>query len=276
MAIMNPTSHSCETPYQAPQLISTSTACFRGVRIALHIIYGMLLAGAIPLLNKSTQQHIVQYWSRKFLDLLHVGLETYGCYHHVTAQGHLIVANHISWLDAVSMNAVLPAYFVAKSEVGDWPLLGWIFHRINTLFIKRDIRQETARINCQIKGILEQGDRIAVFPEGTTSDGTQLGHFHSSLLQGPVEIGSSICPVAIRYHDGTGKANSDAAFVDDMTFIESLWKIVCSPSLHVTLVYLPAIPCTGKNRRMLASEAREAIHTCLAHLSSGHASHTIE
>ena len=142
---MNPTSHSCETPYQAPQLTSTPTACFRGVRIALHIIYGMLLAGAIPLLNKSTQQHIVQYWSRKFLDLLHVGLETYGCYHHATAQGRLIVANHISWLDAVSMNAVLPAYFVAKSEVGDWPFLGWIFHRINTLFIKRDIRQETAR-----------------------------------------------------------------------------------------------------------------------------------
>ncbi len=273
---MNPASHSCETPYQAPQLTSTSAACFRGVRIALHIIYAMLVAGVIPLLNKSTQQNIVQYWSRKFLDLLHVGLETYGCYPHVTAQGRLIVANHISWLDAVSMNAVLPAYFVAKSEVGDWPLLGWIFHRINTLFIKRDIRQETARINCQIKGILEQGDHIAVFPEGTTSDGTQLGHFHSSLLQSPVEIGSTICPVAIRYHDGTGKVNGDAAFVGDMTFIESLWKILCSPSLHVTLVYLPAIPCTGKNRRMLASEAREAIHTCVANLSSGHASHTIE
>lgn len=276
MAIMNPTSNSCETPYQAQQLTSTPTACFRGVRIALHIIYGMLLAGAIPLLNKSTQQHIVQYWSRKFLDLLHVGLETYGCYHHATAQGRLIVANHISWLDAVSMNAVLPAYFVAKSEVGDWPFLGWILHRIHTLFIKRDIRQETARINCQIKGMLEHGDRITIFPEGTTTDGTQLGHFHSSLLQGPVDIGSTICPVAIRYHDGTGKANGDAVFVGDMTFIESLWKILCSPSLHVTLVYLPAITCTGKNRRMLASEAREAIHATLTNLSSSHTSHTME
>ncbi|MFZ1766787.1 MAG: hypothetical protein WAT68_09065, partial [Candidatus Nitrotoga sp.] len=87
MAIMNPTSHCCATPYQAPQLISTPTACFRGCRIALHIIYGMLLAAAIPVLNKSTQQHIVQYWSRKFLELLNVGLETYGCYHNATAQG---------------------------------------------------------------------------------------------------------------------------------------------------------------------------------------------
>ncbi|RFC32927.1 MAG: lyso-ornithine lipid acyltransferase [Candidatus Nitrotoga sp. SPKER] len=276
MAIMNPTSHSCETSYQAPQLTNTPTACFRGLRIALHIIYAMLLAGVIPFLNKSTQQHIVQSWSRKFLDLLHVGLETYGCYPLATARGHLIVANHISWLDVVAMNAVLPTYFVAKSEVGDWPFLGWIFHRINTLFIKRDFRQETARINCQIKEILEQGDHITLFPEGTTSDGTQLGHFHSSLLQGPVDIGSTICPVAIRYHDGTGKTNGDAAFIHDMTFIESLWKIVCSPSLHVTLVYLPAIPCIEKNRRILASEAREAIHTTLVSLSSGHTCHTIE
>ena len=276
MTIINPTSHSRETLFQALQLTSTPIACFRGVRIVFHIIYGMLLASAIPLLNKSIQQHIVQYWSRKFLDLLHVGLETYGCYHHTTVQGRLIVANHISWLDAVSMNAVLPAYFVAKSEVGDWPFLGWILHRIHTLFIKRDIRQETARINCQIKGMLEQGDRITVFPEGTTTDGTQLGHFHSSLLQGPVDIGSTICPVAIRYHDGTGKANGDAVFVGDMTFIESLWKILCSPSLHVTLVYLPAITCTGKNRRMLASEAREAIHATLTNLSSSHTSHIME
>ena len=276
MTIINPTSNSCETPHQAQQFTSIPTACFRGVRVAFHIIYGMLLASVIPLLNKSTQQHIVQYWSRKFLDLLHVGLETYGCYHHATAQGRLIVANHISWLDAVSMNAVLPAYFVAKSEVGDWPFLGWILHRIHTLFIKRDIRQETARINCQIKGMLEHGDRITIFPEGTTTDGTQLGHFHSSLLQGPVDIGSTICPVAIRYHDGTGKANGDAVFVGDMTFIESLWKILCSPSLHVTLVYLPAITCTGKNRRMLASEAREAIHATLTNLSSSHTSHTME
>ena len=264
MTIMNSTSHSCEMPYQAQQSTSIPTACFRGVRIVFHIIYGMLLAGVIPLLKKSTQQRIVKYWSRRFLDLLHIGLETYGCYHHATAQGRLIVANHVSWLDAVSMNAVLPAYFVAKSEIGDWRLLGWIFRRINTLFINRDIRQETARMNCQIKEMLEQGDRIAVFPEGTTTDGTQLGHFHSSLLQGSVDIESTICPVAIRYHDGAGTANSDAAFVGDMTFIESLWKILCSPSLHITLVYLPAISCTGKNRRMLAFEARETIQAALA------------
>lgn len=242
----------------------------------IHIIYGMLLVSVFPLLNKSIQQHIVQYLARKFLDLLHVGLETYGCYHHATSQGRLIVANHISWLDAVAMNAVLPAYFVAKSEVGDWPFLGWILHRIHTLFIKRDIRQETARINSQVRGILEQGDHVAIFPEGTTTDGTKPGHFHSSLLQGPVDIGSTVCPVAIRYHDGTGRANGDAAFIDDMTFIESLWKILCSPSLHVTLVYLPAITCTGKNRRILALEAREAIHATLTSLSSSHASHIKE
>ena len=253
-----------------PQLRNTLHAAWRGFRVACHISYGMLLVSIFPLLKKSTQQHIVKYWSRKLLDILHVGLETQGYYHPVTAQGTLLVANHISWLDAVAMNAVLPAYFVAKSEVGNWLFLGWIFRGIHTLFIKRDMRLDTARINHQVAGMLGRGEYVAVFPEGTTTDGTQLGHFHSSLLQAPVDGGAAICPVAIRYHDDTGQINFDAAFVGDITFIQSLWKILCSPALHVTLVYLPPLPSTGKNRRMLASEAQLAIHTALAKLSYSH------
>ncbi len=270
MTTVNPASHSYETPYRTRQLTGALIACFRGVRVACHISYGMLLVSIFPLMNKPTQQHIVKYWSRKLLDILHVGLESQGNYHPATAHGTLLVANHISWLDAVAMNAVLPAYFVAKSEVGDWPFLGWIFRSIHTLFIKRNMRLDTARINHQVAGMLGRGEHVAVFPEGTTTDGTQLGHFHSSLLQGPLDSGAAICPVAIRYHDGTGKTNGDAAFVGDMTFIQSLWKILCSPALHVTLVYLPTLSSAGKNRRMLAAEAQVAIHMALAKPAPDH------
>lgn len=184
--------------------------------------------------------------------------------------GRLLVANHISWLDVIAMNAVVPACFVAKSEVRNWPLLGWLCHRAGTLFIKRDIRRDTVRINHNISATLKRGECIALFPEGTSTDSGLPGHFHSSLLQGAIDANACICPVAIRYHDGTGKANSDAAYVDDMSFMQSLWKILCSPALHVSLFYLPPLPCTGKNRRLLAAETQGSIHMALAKFSPNH------
>ncbi|MDO8413059.1 MAG: lysophospholipid acyltransferase family protein [Gallionellaceae bacterium] len=252
--------------FYLPKLRTTLIAAVRGLRVASHVLYGLLLVSLFPLLKTTAQHHIVKYWSRKLLDILHVGLETHGYYPAVTVQGRLLLANHISWLDAVALNAVLPAYFVAKHEVGNWPLLGWIFHGIHTLFIKRDFKMDTLRINHQIAKLLAQGERVALFPQGTTTDGTQLGHFHSSLLQGAVAIEAAICPIAIRYHDGRGKFNLDAAFIGDMTFIQSLWKILCSPALHVTLMYLPTLTSIGKNRRMLAAEAQSTIYRALARL----------
>ncbi len=216
------------------------------------------------------QQRIVRYWSRNLLDMLRVKFEAHGYHHSADMHGRLLVANHVSWLDVIALNAVVPACFVAKLDVRSWPLLGWLCHRVGTLFINRDSRRDSMNINLKISGLLKQGKCIALFPEGTSTDSELPGQFHSSLLQGAIDVDSTICPVAIRYHDGAGKANGDAAFVGDMSFIQSLWKILCSPSLHVTLLYLPLLPCTGKNRRLLASQAQGSIHMALANFSPNH------
>ncbi|MBI3901660.1 MAG: 1-acyl-sn-glycerol-3-phosphate acyltransferase [Nitrosomonadales bacterium] len=252
-------------------------ACLRGMWVACHIIYGMLLAGFYPALNAPTQRCILKHWSHGLLNILRVGLETHGShFHHGAGQGRLFVANHISWLDAVALNAAAPACFVAKAELADWPLLGWMCRRTGTLFIRRDLRRDAAHINERITAALQQEKCIAVFPEGTTTDGTHPGHFHSSLLQGALDAGAAIQPVAIRYHDGSGEHNGDAAYVGDMTFIQSLWKILCSPCLHATLVYLPHLPQAGKSRRILAAQAQGAVHTALSMLSTEHAVHVPE
>lgn len=270
MTSVSPTAHNSAMPDRVRPQAITLTVCWRGMRVASHIIYGMLLACTYPLLSNSSKHRILKNWSLKLLGVLHVGLETQGCHYAATAQGRMFVANHISWLDVVALNAVTPACFIAKAEVRDWPLLGWMCQRAQTLFVRRDTKRDTARINRQIAALLEQGECIALFPEGATSASAQPGHFHSSLLQGPIDLKAAIYPVAIRYHDGAGKTCGDAAYVGDMTFIQSLWKILCSPSLHVTLVYLPAIASAEKFRRMLASDAQGAIHAALNNLSSSY------
>jgi 1-acyl-sn-glycerol-3-phosphate acyltransferase len=250
--------------------LSRLLACIRGVRVVFHITYGIMLACFFPSLNPSTRRNLLKHWSRTLLHILHVRFEAHGYYHPADTHGRLLVANHISWLDIIALNAVVPAYFVAKSEIRNWPLLGWLCHRVGTLFVKRNIRRDTVRINREISGALKQGECIALFPEGTSTDGELPGHFHSSLLQVAIDLNVAVCPVAIRYHGNTGKANSDAAFVGDMSFVQSLWKILCSPSLHVTLFYLSPLPCTGKNRRLLASQAQGSIHMALAKFLPNH------
>jgi len=243
---------------------------FRGCRVACHIFYGIILGCFFPLLNRTIRQHIIKNWSCSLLVILNIKLNVQGYDKRVVMNGPILVSNHISWLDVFALNAVFPSYFVAKSEVGDWPLLGWLCHRAGTLFIRRSVRRDTARINREISGVLKRGESIALFPEGTSSDSGFPSHFHSSLLQVAVDLNVGIRPVAIRYHDYRGNSNSDAAFVGDMTFIQSLWKIICSPSLQVTLCYLPALSCEGRSRRLLATEAQQCIHIKLAQITPPH------
>jgi 1-acyl-sn-glycerol-3-phosphate acyltransferase len=238
-------------------------AGFRGVRVASHIVYGMLLAVFFQFLSQINQQRIIKNWSCALLEILNVKLKAHDYLYPEKLPARILVANHISWLDVVALNAIIPASFIAKDELRNWPVLGWLCHRAGTLFVKRNIRRDTLRINSLISGALKQGNCIALFPEGTTSDKELPSHFHSSLLQGAIDVNAALCPVAIRYHNKDGETCFDAAFIGDMNFIQSLWKIMCSPSLHVSIMYLRPIYTEGKNRRSLALAAHECIHNAL-------------
>ena len=135
--------------------------------------------------------------------------------------------------------------------------------RTRTVFIERDIRRDTVRINRQVGEMLGEGEQVVLFPEGTSTDGTQLRHFHSSLFQSAIDCKAAIQPVALRYHDGSGKHCDDAAFIGDMNFFQSLHKVLSSPSLHITLALLAPLACEGKNRRILAAETQAAVGAAL-------------
>jgi 1-acyl-sn-glycerol-3-phosphate acyltransferase len=240
------------------------TALFRAARLLCHLTYGTLLAMIYPLFRLPARQTILKRWSAELLGILHVRLEITGLPASSGGQqGSLLVANHISWLDVLAINAVRPSCFIAKSEVSGWPLIGMLGRRTRTIFIERDIRRDTVRINRQTGGMLDEGECVVLFPEGTSTDGTQLRHFHSSLFQSALDCKAAIQPVAIRYHDGTGRHCNDAVFIGDMNFFQSLQNVLSSPSLHVTVVLLAPLDCAGKNRRILAAEAQAAVGATL-------------
>ncbi len=175
-------------------LIRRFVALFRAVRLALHIGYGLTLAVAYPWFAASLRRRILQHWSAGLLHIFNVRIAIANDDPLHRLRHGLIVTNHISWLDVFVLNAVVPMRFVAKSEVRRWPVIGWLCARAQTLFIERGNARSAARINVHLVELLQREECLAVFPEGTTTDGTQVAHFHSSLLQPAIDAGTLGAP----------------------------------------------------------------------------------
>jgi len=235
-------------------------ALFRAVRLALHIGYGLTLAVIYPRLSPALRRRILQHWSADLLHIFNVKLDAGGLR---VPHGGLIVSNHVSWLDIYALNAAVPMRFVAKSEVRRWPIIGWLCARAQTLFIERGNARAAARINKQLCELMRQGECLAVFPEGTSTDGAQVAHFHASLLQPAIDAGVTLYPVAIRYQSADGARSTAAAYCGDISFGASLWTLLHTPELHVRLIPADALHAADFERRELARRAREAITAAL-------------
>lgn len=236
----------------------------RLVRLVLHLLVGVIKAALLlPLVGRARRTELIRRWSAGVLAILNVRLIAKGEVPDSSAADVMFVANHISWLDIYLLDAVCPVRFVAKAEVRAWPVIGWLAVKIGTLFIERTRRHDTARAGREVVDALRQGDCVAVFPEGTTSNGTLLRPFHASLLQSAITSGARLWPVAIRYVHRDGTANLSPAYVDNMSFADSLFRILDEPDLEAEITYLEPLPVQGRSRRELAALAEKAIANAL-------------
>lgn len=235
----------------------------RLARLIVHVAWGILQATAYPYCSPNKQQRMMQNWAAGILKILRINLQCSGEVPEQQVKRALLVANHVSWLDICVMMAVTPTQFVAKSEIRNWPVIGFLCKRIGTLFIERSKRSDTLRINREISDVLNAGERVCIFPEAGTSDGTQINHFHASLLQSAITAEADLYPVAIRYLDHTGNISRDAAYID-VSLVVSLQKILKQPCIDAVVTFNEAIHTTGKNRRELARLAEHAVANTLS------------
>jgi 1-acyl-sn-glycerol-3-phosphate acyltransferase len=244
-------------------MFNTLGSTVRALHFLLHLLLGLLLALIYPRLPQQAKRRILQDWSAKLLRILNVRIELADNQHLRASHNALIVCNHISWLDIFVLNAVVPMRFVAKAEVRHWPVLGWLCARAETLFIERGKARAAARINANMIELLQRGEILAVFPEGTTTDGSQLAHFHSSLIQPAIDAAGNIQPLALRYLDDQGAPSLLPAYVGEMSFVSSLRNILGARRLHVRLTCLAPLDARLGDRRVLTALARQQIHSAL-------------
>ncbi|WP_371323983.1 lysophospholipid acyltransferase family protein [Dechloromonas sp. ZY10] len=195
-------------------------------------------------------------WSKALLAAL--GVEIDADLEHAAA-GVMLVANHISWIDIFVLNAVLPAAFVAKEEVRRWPLIGWLAAKNDTVFLRRGSRGHAKIINGEIAAILAAGKLVAVFPEGTTTDGTHLLHFHAALLQPALSAGRPILPVALSYWEPTGERSLAPRYDGEISLGQCTQAILARRRIIARLRTTPLLGQQGEDRRAVALAARRAI-----------------
>jgi 1-acyl-sn-glycerol-3-phosphate acyltransferase len=255
-----------DTSWERPPKRSNSFLIrqLRLVQLVLHLLVGVIKAALLlPLVGRARRTELIRRWSVRVLAILNVRLSVKGEVPDLSAAGVMFVANHISWLDIYLLDAVCPVRFVSKAEVRAWPVIGWLAVKIGTLFIERARRHDTARASREVVDALRQEDCVAVFPEGTTSNGTLLRPFHASLLQSAINSGARLWPVAIRYVHRDGTVNLSPAYVDNMSFGTSLFSILNEPELVAEITYLEPLPVHGRSRRELAALAEKAIANAL-------------
>lgn len=175
------------------------------------------------------------------------------------AEGVLVVANHISWLDVLALLAYRPGRIVAKREVLDYPVVGALAVRAGTISIDRDRLSTLPALVDTVTGALRAGDTVVVFPEATTWCGRVLGEFRPAFFQAAIDAGAAIRPVAIRYRLPTRSATLPALIGED-TLLSSLRRVVAARDLVAEAIVLPDIvPRPGLGRRELAEAARAAV-----------------
>ena len=229
----------------------------RGLKLAALLLWiCTALALAYPIIGDRQRLWLKQVWSKQILKALAIRVDAPG---DVFPGGSLVVANHISWLDILALNTVQAVAFVSKAEVRQWPVVGWISAKVDTVFLRRGSRGHAKIVNAEIDGLLNAGKNVAIFPEGTTTDGSHLLGFHAALLQPAVETGRPIQPVAISYHHADGSPSTAAAYVGDTTLVQSFAAILACRSMIVRVCATTAIDPQNSSRRALAIAAREAI-----------------
>jgi 1-acyl-sn-glycerol-3-phosphate acyltransferase len=209
-----------------------------------------------PLLSPSRRARVMPGIARALLRSIGVRQRTVG---RLPRGGTLLVANHVSWLDALVLLAYGPVRLLAKCEVVGWPLIGRLATAAGAVFIDRSRPRMLPATVAAVATALRNGQVVAVFPEGTTGCGRTPAVFRPAMFQAAIDAGAPVVPVALRYF-AAGDPTTVVAFLGDDSLLASIARVLTTRRLRVSLTAHPALhPAAGASRRALARTAAAVV-----------------
>jgi 1-acyl-sn-glycerol-3-phosphate acyltransferase len=191
----------------------------------------------------------------------------------------LFVSNHTSYLDITVLGSLIPGSFVAKAEVAQWPLYGWLAKLQRTVFVERR-RQTSHKQRDQLKDRLAAGDNLILFPEGTSNDGNRVLPFRSALLsvaEADPQNRLQIQPVSVAYVALNGIPMGHGlrplvAWYGDMTLGPHLWQFSRLGRITVVVEFHPPVSLvTVGDRKNLTRHCSKAVSSGVEKALTGRA-----
>ncbi len=240
-------------------LIFYSKLLFFTITCVFLITLSLLLSKIIPSIEK---------WSpvlfhKMLLWLLSIEVEIIGETDQ-SKKSNLFISNHLSYLDIPILGSKFPLRFVAKSEVESWPIFGFLAKKGRSIFIRRNKKDSLIQKN-KILDMLSLGEKIFIFPEGTTSDGNRVLEFKSSSFSSVENQNFIIQPIVIVYSDLNGIPINRwlrpmIAWYGDMDLKPHLSKLVVLMSIKAQLIYLEPVNTQNfENRKNLSNHLENRI-----------------
>ncbi|HYA80693.1 MAG TPA: lysophospholipid acyltransferase family protein [Methylocystis sp.] len=222
----------------------------------------------------------IQHWIQKFFCKAMcrvIGIEVVASGQLGGAPPRFVAANHVSWTDIIAISSLYPLTFLAKTEVKDWPVLGYLARLQGTVFVDRGRRGDIPRVNAVLAQELRQGKDLVVFAEGTSSDGSSVLKFNAShfamlrdLATAPDACAVAVVPVAFAYFPRGGGDKIDVGWYGDMTFVPHLWSLMRRGGARCEVRFgAPIDPKGFPDRKALADATQRAVERLLANAFRG-------
>ena len=206
-------------------------AAWRGILLVASLVFCALRFLGIRLLALVKGRRITARQRAEWMHYCaHVVLRAMGIHARVEgalpAGSTLIAANHLSYLDIVIASAAVPCAFVAKQEIGSWPFFGPLSKMGGAIFVDRSSRVDAWETADAMALRLKQGVPVVLFPEGTSTDGSEVIRFHSTLFAPAVEGRLPVVPAAVFYEMRGAGTERDLCWFGDQTFLPHLLRVL--------------------------------------------------
>lgn len=217
-----------------------------GVFVAAALDYRMHVGARADFPQRAAWLH---RWSRAALRAVAVSVASTG----PIPRTGILVSNHLGYVDILVLGALTPQVFLSKAEVRRWPVLGWYARMAGTQFIERERRADVARQNAEFARIVETHAVQTIFLEGTSSDGTSVLPFRSSLLEPAVVRGWPITPAAVVFVCSGGDPRRDVCWWGKMGLAGHAWRFLRLDAIHAQVAFGPTRR-PGTDRKTLAAQ----------------------
>jgi len=188
-------------------------------------------------------------------------IRIYSCEYSFTGplpKNGLLVSNHLSYLDILVIGAITPVVFVSKSDVRNWSVIGWLTALAGTVYIVRERRTHVGAVNQEIEAALADGVLVVVFPEGTSTNGSEVLPFRSPLLE-PVMAGNHPISVGFMHYEmDDGDPGDEVCYWGDHTFSAHTLNLLGKKRVRGKMAF-GTFQRTTDDRKELAKDLREAV-----------------